>query len=146
MTKRTWLIRKGGWPVERIKGRPVLNFFRILIHARWYGEFVDKTRVSMTIRLDGLTLPQAAALRAMFERMRQLGGLGGSRWVAFYSDGDGNFRPRPIYEFSHSAETIEDWSAGECQWDSNRDEYGVDFDSIAWGHHNDGPTTPGRDT
>ncbi len=144
MSKRMWLTRKGGWPVERIKGRPVLNFFRILIHARWYGEFVDKSSVSMTVRLEGLTLPQAAALRAMFERMRYLGVLGSSRWVAFFSDGDGNFRPRPIYEFSHSAETIAEWSEGECEWDIDRDEYRVDFDTIAWKRHKGETTTTQR--
>ena len=32
--KRTWLHSRGGWPVELIKGRPILNFVRILIHAR----------------------------------------------------------------------------------------------------------------
>ena len=139
MANRTWLTGRGGWPVERIGGRPILNFFRILIHARWYGEFEDRSKVTMTIRLEGLTLPQAAALRAMFERMRHLGGLGGSRWVAFYADGDGNFRPKPSYEFSHSAETVEEWSEGECGWNSDRDEYRVNFDSIAWKHH-DGAT------
>jgi len=25
---------KHGWPVERVKGRPILNFLRLLIHTR----------------------------------------------------------------------------------------------------------------
>ena len=25
---------KDGWPVERVKGRPILNFLRLLIHTR----------------------------------------------------------------------------------------------------------------
>ena len=36
---REFLTKRNGWPIERIKGRPVLNFIRLLIHARWYGEF-----------------------------------------------------------------------------------------------------------
>ena len=31
---------------------------------------------------------------AMLKYMQQLGGLGGSRTVAFYADGDGDFRPK----------------------------------------------------
>ena len=34
---------------------------------------------------------------AMLKYMQQLGGLGGSRMVSFYSDGDGDFRP--IFEW-----------------------------------------------
>jgi hypothetical protein len=31
---------------------------------------------------------------AMLKYMQQLGGLGSSRMVSFYSDGDGDFRPK----------------------------------------------------
>ena len=31
---------------------------------------------------------------SMLKYMQQLGGLGGSRTVSFYSDGDGDFRPK----------------------------------------------------
>jgi len=31
---------------------------------------------------------------AMLKYMEQLGGLGGSRTISFYSDGDGDFRPK----------------------------------------------------
>jgi len=27
-------LDKYGWPVERIKGRPVVNFIRLMIHTR----------------------------------------------------------------------------------------------------------------
>ena len=30
----------------------------------------------------------------MLKSMERLGGLGGSRWVRFYSDGDGDYRPK----------------------------------------------------
>ena len=31
---KIWFLDRFGWPVEKIKGRPVLNFFRLLIHTR----------------------------------------------------------------------------------------------------------------
>lgn len=34
----------------------------------------------------------------MLKMMQSLGGLGGSRWVCLYSDGDGDFRPK--FEYS----------------------------------------------
>lgn len=37
---------------------------------------------------------QALALESLFAQMQHLGNVGGSRWVCFYSDGDGNFRPQ----------------------------------------------------
>lgn len=30
-----FLTRKNGWPVTRFKNRPIINFFRILIHCRY---------------------------------------------------------------------------------------------------------------
>lgn len=86
--------------------------------------------VDMTINLRGLTIPQAAAMRAMFQTMRSLGGMGSSRWVSFYADGDGNFRPRPTYRFSAHRQLIKGLSEGAGKWEDG--DYRVDFDSIAW--------------
>jgi hypothetical protein len=33
--KLYYMDRKGGWPVELFKGRPIFNFFRLLIHCRY---------------------------------------------------------------------------------------------------------------
>ncbi len=30
-----YCVDKDGWPVERIKGRPVQNLARLLLHTRW---------------------------------------------------------------------------------------------------------------
>jgi hypothetical protein len=31
-----WILRdKDGWPVERIKGRPITNLLRIILHTSW---------------------------------------------------------------------------------------------------------------
>ncbi len=49
----------------------------------------------------------------MLKYMEQLGGLGGSRKVTFYSDGDGNFRPKfsldgiPIKETEYAEGVID---------------------------------------
>ena len=31
---KIWFLDKNDWPVERIKGRPIVNFFRLLIHTK----------------------------------------------------------------------------------------------------------------
>lgn len=40
-----------------------------------------------------LTKDQALAMQAFFERWNHLSVMGNSRFVAFYVDGDGNFKP-----------------------------------------------------
>lgn len=32
--KKLYFLDKLGWPVERIKGRPILNLLRLIIHTR----------------------------------------------------------------------------------------------------------------
>jgi hypothetical protein len=49
--------------------------------------------VNLTVSMK-VTVPQALALKAMFEYWNQLSNLGSSREVAFYVDGDGNFHPQ----------------------------------------------------
>ena len=90
---------------------------------------LSETRIDMTVTFPAVTVAQAAALRALFEQMRVLGSIGSSRWVCFYSDGDGNFRPRPTYVFSAHADVVNEWSEGAGAYEGN--EYRVDFDAIA---------------
>jgi hypothetical protein len=46
---------------------------------------------------------------SMLKYMEQLGGLGGSRKVTFYSDGDGDFRPKFNFSINwNKVEPIED--------------------------------------
>ena len=47
----------------------------------------------MTVDLE-VTVPQALALKAMFDYWNQLSGRGSSRFVGFYVDGDGDFHPK----------------------------------------------------
>ena len=41
---------------------------------------------------------------SMLKYMQQLGGLGGSRMVSFYSDGDGDFRPKFSWDMALPSE------------------------------------------
>jgi hypothetical protein len=49
-------------------------------------------RLKMTVQFD-VTEAQALALQSMFNFWNQLASQGSSRYVAFYVDGDGNFKP-----------------------------------------------------
>jgi len=94
-------------------------------------------KVDLTIKLPNIKLDHAAALVKMFESMKILGNMGGSRWVCFYSDGDGNFRPKPEFEFSNNEKDILEFSNLVNFWDEEKDEYRIDFDAIAWkAYHN----------
>jgi hypothetical protein len=82
---------------------------------------------TMMITLEGVTIPQAIALTKMFEFMQALGNVGSSRWVGFFSDGDGNFRPKvkvnypvPLPESKAVVKEIKETF------------FGIDFDEIAW--------------
>jgi len=62
-------LDKLGWPVERVKGRPVLNFLRLLIHTRKIkrGKFVYKQEPSPNVtcgnseHTDNKTQPKTSA-------------------------------------------------------------------------------------
>jgi hypothetical protein len=48
----------------------------------------------MRIEIDNITQEQAFAISDMLALMQDLGKSGASRWIAFYADGDGNFKPQ----------------------------------------------------
>ena len=56
---------------------------------------------------------------SMLKYMQQLGGLGGSRLVTFYADGDGDFRPKFEWDKSlpSNAEPVQD-SHGDRTYDA----------------------------
>ena len=60
----------------------------------------------MKIEINNLTKAQEIALEDMFATWVQLGNVGCSRWTAFFSDGDGNFRPKITVD-GHKAEKTE---------------------------------------
>lgn len=93
---------------------------------------MGKKKVSMLLRVDGLTDAYAEALESLLATMQALGRDGSSRWVALYSDGDGAFRP----QVSVSLDGAEFRPARVCPllakgdlWE--RDEFRLDPDQVA---------------
>ena len=138
---------KYGWPVERIKGRPFVNFIRLLLHTNikqtWKKrniKYDGPRKTMMTITME-VTEAQGLTLQAMFEYWNQLSGMGGSRMVSFYADGDGNFHPRCKIKFDKKLPEL----TGELKEAAiAHDDYGdrqYDFDGLAWVLHDDQETT-----
>ena len=55
-----------------------------------YGGY-DCTQFTITVTMKDRWIPH---FLAMLKYMQRLGGLGSSRMVSFYADGDGDFRPK----------------------------------------------------
>ena len=88
-------------------------------------------KIKMSVELE-VTIPQALTLQAMFNYWNQLSGKGSSRFVAFYADGDGNFRPKANCTFSEELPFLSgllNHLAVVEDLDGNRK---YDFDPIAW--------------
>lgn len=88
---------------------------------------------TLQITIANLTEAQAIAIEDLLATWEQAGGLGCSRWTAFFADGDGNFRPRiAVNGHDPAHQTYVDpgkfWTHGE-PW---KGDYRIDFDSIAW--------------
>ncbi len=95
----------------------------------------DRIRVAVYLTA---TVPQALALQAMFEYWNRLAGLGGSRRVAFFVDGDGNFHPDAQFVNLSTEKlprlTDEMREAAVVAGKQNGD-YVFDFDPVAWMLH-----------
>lgn len=103
-------------------------------------------RIKMMVLME-VTIPQALALQSMFEYWNQLSGIGASREVAFYADGDGNFHPNAMCMFSEAVPELTDELRKIARIpddNSGKDRHGsplafFDFDAIAWRiGHDDG--------
>jgi hypothetical protein len=99
-------------------------------------------RLKMTVTMD-VTVSQALALQAMFNQWNRLASWGSSRYVAFYVDGDGNFKPKAECTFSEAVpELTEEMErealafvrvkASEAQKQDSSADFAYDFDPIAW--------------
>jgi len=93
-------------------------------------------RKAVTITLE-LTPPQAAAIEDMLYQWNYMGGIGRSRWTAFYADGDGNFQPNARIDGRkpEKASPTGKWHRHTVEKESRPDGDGVyfmDFDGIAW--------------
>lgn len=89
----------------------------------------------MTIEIDGITDAQYLAIRDLMHIWGWCGGVGASRWTAFFADGDGNFRPKILVD----GEKPRACPLGipiKDRWKSKPDLHGeiyvLDFDQIAW--------------
>lgn len=112
-----------------------------------------KKRIEMTVKIQ-VTESQALALQAFFKHWNRLASWGSSRFVAFYVDGDGDFKPKCEFEFSEPIrELTEDLEQIACiaredatymqdpgnVSDSVRASYAFDYNPIAWKINNDKP-------
>ena len=88
-------------------------------------------RFTASIKISNLTISQSIALEDMLSNWQTLGSVGASRWTSFFADGDGNFRPRILYNGHPPTKT--DLLKEEDTWRGS--EYRIDFDSIAWKLH-----------
>ena len=92
----------------------------------------EQAKRTMTIVLDNLSEPQRIAIEDMLAYWKDAR-RGSSRWMAFFVDGDGNFRPRITVD-GHAPEhqTLcspgQFWT-GKAPWSG---EYRMDFDALAW--------------
>ena len=91
-------------------------------------------RTKMTIVME-VTESQGLALQAMFEYWNQLASAGGSRKVAFYVDGDGNFKPNCDVKFENMTPKLTDEMRDIAIVEDNDGDRTYDFDPIAWKLH-----------
>ncbi len=88
-------------------------------------------RIEMLVRMQ-VTVPQALALQAMFKHWNYLASVGSSRNVAFYVDGDGNFKPKCKVTFSADVPALTPEMETAAMTVQRGDARMFDFDAIAW--------------
>lgn len=96
-----------------------------------------KKRTLFTIQME-LTEPQALAMEAMLEYWNSLGSWGSSRYVGFYCDGDGDFKPRARIHSSRELPELTDEQRKIAVVRGSPDDITdrlYDFDPIAWSLH-----------
>ena len=92
---------------------------------------MKKTKLKLVVSFD-VTESQALTLMAMFQYWNVLSSMGGSRKVAFYCDGDGNFHPKCQFRTSRTIrELTPELKKSAIVSDDNGNRL-YDFDSIAW--------------
>jgi hypothetical protein len=100
----------------------------------------DRAKRTLTVVIGNVTEAQEIALNDLFATWQMLGGLGSSRWTAFYADGDGDFRPKITVNGEKAKFT--DLLPREDMWKSDsvvagsfergNDAYKIDFDWVGW--------------
>lgn len=92
------------------------------------NESQDRTKMVIEMQV---TQAQGLALQAMFEHWNYLAGIGGSRKIGFYVDGDGNFKPDCQIAFESNVELTDEMRDISIVEDNNGDRT-YDFDPIGW--------------
>lgn len=92
---------------------------------------MNDKRIDFTVTMK-LTKPQALAMKAFFEIWNECAIMGRSRYVAFYVDGDGDFKPNcqvtcPSLDIELTGDMRKVANTGK-----QTAEYSIDFDPIAW--------------
>ena len=88
-------------------------------------------RIKMSVEME-VTIPQALALESMFNYWNCLANAGGSRKVAFYVDGDGNFKPKCNISFDGDVPELTKEMAKLAIIDDKGGDRVYDFDPIGW--------------
>jgi len=88
-------------------------------------------RIKMTVVME-VTEPQALALQAMFKYWDWLAGIGSSRFVGFYVDGDGNFKPKTSISYSAPIRTLTPEMEYVAIVEDEDGDRKYDFDPVAW--------------
>lgn len=94
---------------------------------------MEQQTKTINVEISNITEAQAIALEDMFRTWMSLASMGRSRWTCFYADGDGNFRPKIKVDGKDAEYAPDEIITDEMRkeiWD--KDEYRIDFDSIAW--------------
>ena len=100
----------------------------------------DKLR--LTVHMD-VTKAQALSLMSMFRYWNALGGLGSSRYTAFFADGDGDFHPHcqtitePYVKLSddmykYALAKLEKEKRGKMELNLDDGDAMFDYDKIGW--------------
>jgi hypothetical protein len=88
-------------------------------------------KFKMTVTME-VTEPQALALQAMFKQWSYYGRVGASRKVAFFVDGDGDFRPNCEVKFNKEIHELTEEMEDKSIVSDDDGNLVYDFDPIAW--------------
>ena len=100
----------------------------------------DRSKRTLTVVIENVTESQEIALNDLFATWQMLGNLGGSRWTAFFADGDGDFRPKITVngekaKFTDLIDRKQMWKSDSIvagAFGYGDDAYKIDFDWIGW--------------
>jgi len=87
----------------------------------------NQYKEKLNISIENINKEHKKAIEIFFEVMQNLGDIGGSQWLSFYSDGDGNFRPKITLNGKNAEDIKEDIDLKQF-W--TNEGFEIDFDSL----------------